>query len=624
MSQKNKKRKKPVQKGSPAKAEPARTSLFERVLPTAAEFKKRLPTVILLSLLIPVMLCVVCPFEIYASNLSEFTFSLGDFLPLCLVAALLLSLVLFAVLMLLRGIGYDIGCGVTAWLSLMFFLQRNFLNRGINALAGDGVGTAELGPGDRLLNLAIWLLLGAAILAAVILLRKKQGENMRLVLAVLAVALLGAQLVSFLTLSLTTDVYTPVTVRNGAIEDSDEVKVLTYRGVEELSKGNNVVFFLVDRFDAKYVTRMESAESDYFEALDGFTYFQDYTSLYCRTYPAVTSILTGLDHDFTQSKNRAFRYYFDEMKGGNLAVMKEQGYDIALYTEKGYVYNDATVMDEYVLNTSGVKGYYIDSHLSLSFDMIRLAFSEYLPLAAKGWAGYLSTPDFNAHAKYDGAEETEAESGEEDSGVGIYDEYIVDESGTALLSDYLDKTGMKKVSTKGRFTFIHLYGCHNVEQTTVENVRETFSFIYDYLEEMKRLGLYEDATIVITGDHAAALSDSKMIGEANKSDDGTRVTAMFFKPAGESGSPLKHSAAQVSQDELWNTIWASEKLPVDRGRSFFEIPEDEERVRRYLFEMYKNPKNNDLEHNQLIEFKITGTALDGENWEIVSRTDIIK
>ena len=49
-----------------------------------------------------------------------------------------------------------------------------------------------------------------------------------------------------------------------------------------------------------------------------------------------------------------------------------------------------------------------------------------------------------------------------------------------------------------------------------------------------------------------------------------------------------------------------------------------DRERRYIFEMYKNSKNNDLKYNRVYEYSIIGTAHDGENWKIVKETDIVK
>ena len=54
--------------------------------------------------------------------------------------------------------------------------------------------------------------------------------------------------------------------------------VLTYENMGELSGGKNIVFFLVDRFDAKYYAQKLSKDKSFFDRLDGFTYFSDYTN----------------------------------------------------------------------------------------------------------------------------------------------------------------------------------------------------------------------------------------------------------------------------------------------------------------------------------------------------------
>lgn len=334
----------------------------------------------------------------------------------------------------------------------------------------------------------------------------------------------------------------------------DEPMVLTYENLHELSSGKNIVIFLVDRFDAKYYRRMEKKYPEFFEGLDGFTYYNDYTSLHCRTYPGVASILTNLEHNYKSKKANAFNYFYSN--GGTMRTLRDHGYTLNVYTETDYVYNDATLMSEYVSNT-----------------------------------GYVS----------------------------LSEEFLVGADATVDLLERIKSQDFYTVDTPGQFTFIHLYGCHNTDKTSNENIEDTFEIIYYYIEQMKALGVYDDATIVITGDHAAALSDSKYIGKASSSDDGTRVTTMLFKRSGDSGTALVRSEAQVSQDELWATIFESEgMLSEKKGESFFDIPEGEERERRYLFYMYKNTKNNNLAYSQVIEYKITGTANDPENWEMIT------
>ena len=567
-------------------------------------FPKKLIPLLLLSVAAPLAVCVYGPFDIYSGNLEEFTFSLGEFLPYTLIFALGAALIIFFSIAFLDGIAFDIGCATVAWLSLMLFVQRNYLNLFIDGgfLAGDGNNSLSFGTGEIILNTAIWVLVGAAIITCTVLLRKRFTDLISSAVVIAMVALIGMQAVPFGITALTTDTFVSVIDRNGG------QKILSYNNIEQLSSGKNVVFFLVDRFDANYYENMVKSDPAFFDGLDGFTHFNDYTSLYARTYPAVASMLTGKDHDFTDSKSAAFASFYGD--GGMLGVIKEKGYDINLYTEKGYVYNDAKVMDDYVDNTLTLEEYSIDNKILLARDMVLLSLSQYLPIAARGWSKNMSTATFNNHAKY------QTKEGEM---------FMVDDSSTEKLKALLASTEMCSVESEGQFTFIHLYGCHDTNKSSVENIRNTFEFIYYYLDQMKAMGLYEDATIIIAGDHAAPISDSKMIGSASKNDDGTRVTAMLFKKSGDFGTPLAESSAQISQDELWNTIFESEGLDSEKsGDSFFDIPEGEDRERRYIFEMYKNSKNNDLKYNRLYEYKITGNANDGENWEIVKETDIIK
>ena len=344
--------------------------------------------------------------------------------------------------------------------------------------------------------------------------------------------------------------------------------VLSFKNLNRLSEEKNIVFFLIDRFDVKYFEKLQKTEPEFLEGLDGFTFYNDYTSLYCRTYPAIASILTGKENDFTGTRLSYFQSIYTD--GGHMRALHENGYSVNVYTQKYYAYDDASYMREYVDNVSASNAY-------------------------------------------------------DDDMKGVY--------------EYITKNEFTTVKSEGQFSFIHLYGCHTPikynlnwdeanekeKNDTTMALKQSLTIIYEYIEEMKELGLYENATIVITGDHPAAISDTKLIGQTGySSDNGTRVTAMLFKRSGESGTELRTSTAQISQDELWNTIYESEGLTsLKNGDSFFDISEDEERVRRYLFELsvYLEDKSR---ADEIVEYKITGSARDAENWEIAKRTVIGK
>ena len=634
------------------------TNSDKKTVPSASKGRKReyslkrkLPTTLLLSIVAPLTVCFFGPFETYFGNASEFTFALGDFLPYAAAIALAVAAIIFGVLISLDGRAFDVASASVLALSIMTFAQKYYLNLGVNALAGDGVGTTEVSTTATVLNAVLWVVvIAGAIVAALIL--KKQGKATFFVSsALILTAIFVTQAVGCAAVSggFNTDrAESGSSASTEAIEDGEnadnsqgnnesngsesvngttqpdsttkdepedmerEPGVLTFDHLTELSSGKNVVFFLVDRFDVRYFEKLQKTEPEFLESLDGFTFYNDYTSLYCRTYPAVASILTGVENDFESTRLEYFKDAYSD--GGHLRALYNAGYDVNVYTEKYYVYDDAYYMSDYVKNTSGVKGYEIDSNLALSGDMIRLSLSTCLPFVAKSAVGELSTPDFNAHAVYEAA-------------APMYEADMKD------VYDHITAEDFTAVESYGQFSFIHIYGCHtpvkyNLDWETANDqekndttmaLKQSLIIINEYITEMKKLGLYEDATIVITGDHPAALSDSKLIGEASKSDNGTRVTAMLFKRSGESGTALKTNTAQVSQDELWATIYESEGLTsLKKGESFFDIEEGEERERRYLFEL--SVKLDDgTRADEIVTYKIVGTARDRDNWSIEDR-----
>lgn len=634
------------------------TNSNKKTVPSASKGRKReyslkrkLPTTLLLSIVAPLTVCFFGPFETYFGNASEFTFALGDFLPYAAAIALAVAAIIFGVLISLDGRAFDVASASVLALSIMTFAQKYYLNLGVNALAGDGVGTTEVSTAATVLNAVLWVVvIAGAIVAALIL--KKQGKATFFVSsALILTAIFVTQAVGCAAVSggfNTNGAENGSSASTEAIEDGEnadnsqgnnesngsesvngttqpdsttkdepedmerEPGVLTFDHLTELSSGKNVVFFLVDRFDVRYFEKLQKTEPEFLESLDGFTFYNDYTSLYCRTYPAVASILTGVENDFESTRLEYFKDAYSN--GGHLRALYNAGYDVNVYTEKYYVYDDAFYMSDYVKNTSGVKGYEIDSNLALSGDMIRLSLSTCLPFVAKSAVGELSTPDFNAHAVYEAA-------------APMYEADMKD------VYDHITAEDFTAVESYGQFSFIHIYGCHtpvkyNLDWETANDqekndttmaLKQSLIIINEYITEMKKLGLYEDATIVITGDHPAALSDSKLIGEASKSDNGTRVTAMLFKRSGESGTALKTNTAQVSQDELWATIYESEGLTsLKKGESFFDIEEGEERERRYLFEL--SVKLDDgTRADEIVTYKIVGTARDRDNWSIEDR-----
>ena len=553
---------------------------------------------------LPVTLLLYGPFDLFAQNRAEFSFSLYDFLLPCIGLTFVCGAILSVIPMFLKKKVYSIYLAVLFWASVMLFIQGNYLNFGLSSLAGDGVSVLP-SKLTVIVNTAIWMVTLVAVVICVLMLKPVRKKTRAVVCHGLCLVFVmettGAVAVSFgdgvfankeQMLSMSTDGMTP--------------KMLTTDNVTTLSKDKNVVVFVVDRFDAKYYNDASVKYPELFSELDGFTYFNDYVTLYARTFPAVASILTGKENDYSSKRSEYLKNAYSNAE--YLKYMDCQGYGVNIYTDDYYGYENAAYMQEYTQNVSGYSGYKVADRWELVGCMLALSLYRYLPFALKTVAEDISTDTFSSLVEY----ETEAEQ----------QKYTSD---NRTVWGLLTANDFTLTEEKGRFTFIHISGCHTPtkydsdwndlanSQSSVKNVMtQSFKIIGRYLSEMKRLGVYENATVMITGDHAAAISDRKPV-------EGARVTAMLVKPSGVSNGGVVTNTAQCAQEDIWATVFDCEDLtdaPKTDGTSFFDIDENTERERRYIFHRHLGDSAEEM------EYRIKGNANVFDNWVLVGTRPI--
>ncbi len=572
--------------------------------------RQRLLPVILLAFAAGLTICFFGPFDIYTANADEFRFPLVSFIWYNLLTALAVAAILTAVLLPLRGRVFDVVYAILFWLTLMLFIQGNYLNFGITALSGDGMGDDGKDIGALILNTAIWLIVGAGCVSAVLFLRPAMREWIPTVGVIAMVTVIGMQTIPFAINSLAGDIWsrnTSMTIHGGESKN----QFLSYKNMEKVSSKKNIIYFVIDRFDMIYYEEHAKKECpELFEELDGFVYFDDMVSLYPRTYPAIPYLLTGREHDFHDNR---IDYLQDSYRDSEfLNTLKENNYNINIYTDIYYGYHGIPEMQNYICNDSSADTFSIQNKGSLSLNMTQISLFRYLPHAAKELAGNVSTADFSKYFVYN-SEHPQYTS-------DMRDAY-----------SYLNKHPMTTFDNANNFTFIHLAGCHlpvpydeSFEKADGEErndptnaMKQSFTIINLYLRQLKELGLYQDATIVITGDHGwHGGSDSDLPIRR------PQVTALFFKESGSAGTPLVTNAAPVEQGDIIPTILQSESIDhADFGKSLFEFTEGEDRVRRFNFQslQYTNGEIN----YEVAWYHITGRARDFENWELVSRGDYV-
>lgn len=570
---------------------------------------ERLVPSILLSLAIPFTIFFFGPFEAICKNSEMLDFTFMDLLVPSFFISLAVAAALFLIVWNLSGRVFDIVYTILFGLGFMLYLQGNYLNLGLNAVEGDGVGVSSYSGTASVINLIVWIVVLVAALAAVILIRKKR-EVVRLAMVVVMVAVVGVQVMMFALLSFTTDAWTPLNQRydNPTDPSSNEYlpSTLNNSNLTELSSEGNVIWFVVDRFDYTYVEKMLKTDPDFFSGLDGFTMYDNHITKYARTFPSIAYMLTGVENDYSTGRIEYFEKAYTS--GTFLKELKENGYNVNLYTEKYYAYHDANVFEGVVDNLSSSNDYEVRDRMGLWGDMTRLTLFRYLPFFAKGWVGVINTSDFNGYI------ENEFDKPVFDSGMKDVYDWMTEE-------DFTTFTGDKN------FSFIHINGCHMpnsyyedfslvLDETDKWDsnlaMRVSFKLVNYYIDQLKELGLYEDATIIITGDHASAISDTKDLS-------GSRVTTLMVKKKGESGTPMTVNSAPVEQGQLLATIFQSEGIipKNDYGTSIFEVQEGDDVKRYYHFQ--KTVSGGD---DVLVIYEVVGDAKDFKNWTKIEEINV--
>ena len=178
----------------------------------------------------------------------------------------------------------------------------------------------------------------------------------------------------------------------------------------------------------------------------------------------------------------------------------------------------------------------------------------------------------------------------------------------------------------GAFKFYHLHAAHKPYSMTAEykegvsdlltQSRASMKIVYTYIEQLKKAGLYENATIIITADHGQNYYNTPH--EADELDiELISSPILFVKEAGESGTEMKTSLAPVSHDEIVPTIL--EVITGDThgyGKTIREIDENDERVREFIY-----GRHDDI---PFVRFEINGDVRDIESWSEPVSFDIIK
>lgn len=530
---------------------------------------------------------VFAPYETFLGNASEFRFDFSWLWGIVALKGLLIFSLVALMLMFLKGRLKIVATALVFGVTIAGYVQAMLFNGMMHNL--DGTETGWSGSSVTV-NLIIWIAI--AVLPAVICLIIK--KHWRKICSAGSALIAGMQVVAMVSLILTS-------------AQPNVGSLMSYAGIYEVSAKNNVIIFVLDKFDQTYVDKMLTAFPNSLDGLKGFTYYPNATGSYCFTHVAIPYLLTGdriPEYDPTdeqvisQIDNSEYFKYITEHTG-SLCIYTDE-FNIRSNDARSKI--DNCVRANYIVDEAGIL------EASRKASLYRL-----LPFKYKQNYVYDSS-NFNSAL----------------TSMATDDYYSLDDyDSEAAMDKAILKDGLSENKQYGdnSFRFIHVKGAHdryklneNAEylETPIsaedggleKTAAGSMKLVSDYLKALNDLGLYKNATVIITADHGNA--------HVIESDDDTARNVnpiMFFKPAGAGyDQPLKTSNAPVSHDDIFPTVIRALGGDYTKfGRCLDEIGENEDRT-RYFYWVFRDLDEPNILTYYHKEYAVTGDARDNANW----------
>lgn len=434
-----------------------------------ARAKRPWLTPLMASLLLGFTAFIYAPLDTYFAFASEVCFPFTEAIWECLAGFVALSAVCFGLAMLLRGWARNALCALMIGGAVALYLQGSVLNLNYGSLDGMKIDWDQYGHYGRL-NFVYWLLAIFAPVALLAVFKKRFVGAMRFICALLA---------AFLGLGLA------LQGASGAGRHQQSQYGYSTDAQFELSQGDNIVVFLLDGLDPTTLTEYLATHPERLEQLDGFTVFPNTVAASTITKFGLPMLLSGRYYEYGESYEQYVSDFWDE--AAFFHALKARGYRSYLYADMLYACEEAAEVIDNVIKEDMV----VDDHLAMLEEWGKLVAFRFAPHSAKKWI------DPNGMRLQENKRGKEREV------------YLVRD--LSFLSDFREArvTADEQSPT---FHLYHLRGLHSPYRLGADG-RETagatphtvldayMNLIDDYIGQMKALGIYDGATVMITSDH---------------------------------------------------------------------------------------------------------------------------
>lgn len=497
----------------------------------------------------PVVLLVVTPIfiriplEVFFSNQKDLLFSLNDFFPIFLVLSLIIVLSVSALSAILDALSHRFVLVTVFSVGILFYIQDMFMNTKLSEDDGSKLEISKMGVYPSV-DSALWFVV---LFVMIVLLVKYYKESKNAILYI-SIGVTTVQLIAAASM--------PINVKpidhsvSYGLSDANEFV---------LANDQNTIVFILDMVGN---VQMDMALSEYPNMLDefnDFTYFNNAEGVYRPTFPSITHMLTGqyLDFSFDDAydwleyawTNDRTEAYYKRFHDSNIEVdfySKDTEYEVG---SGANIYGKFDNISKYT---------HVVDKSYLSMQMTRMSLFRVLPYCLKSKCNVVSK--------------------DLDSAVVLEGDADPFEYYTWSFLDKLNNNGglTKSDAVKKALKIYHLSGSHaprlldknlnltDEDVSPADAVYSSFRIVELYIDQMKQLGLYDNATIIVTADH----------GTMEEAIDPQPV--FMIKSKGVKRDETEISNAPISHDNIMATMYESFDFDYkDYGQSVFDYDKDE-------------------------------------------------
>ena len=491
---------------------------------------------------------IFVPLEIYIKNSDQLWFDLPDILKF-----FLLDVIEYFGFLLLIYIGCRGKINKIIYLSVLFgvtlgiFLQSYIIGLDYGTFDGHEIEWNNF-TGLGIVNTFFWI---TCLLIGLISFRKLNFEENKIKKLVKPVSFCLV-LIQCIVL-LITAVKNPI--QKKIIYDDNRARILTTKNIYKVSAKDNIIVFLIDAFDNEVFEEIRQKNPQAIDVFKDFTYYPDTISSFGFTIYSLPEILTGRLFDPTLKK---YPDYLTEAWRDNpyYEALNNHNYSVSLYTSGDYV-DKVTPADNLV-----TEKVVVDKNVADQFsNLVKFRIVPH----------YLKKLFYQYDLNMQGSVV-----------VNNVRPYQLDDRGF-----YINlRNGLELITNENCFRFYHLQGVHYpwILDENVKIVKDgekgsaykaalgSLKIVQEYIAQMKRLHIYDNATIVLLADHGYSNTFGRcpifLVKQPFESNDSLKLNQMSTKVSELMQFVLLRFN---NQNKLMND---KERFPLNKERNFYYEDKD--------------------------------------------------